>query len=121
MYVFIDWVDKTSSVIKNSIFIREELQERINSVTLTVAWFNPSYFDDIKIYEWFKIVSATSTTITLKKDYNIAIQNNIFRVWDTIVFAIWLSDEETWVITSIDSNSWNIRLNFWLFCYNSGT
>jgi len=112
MYIFIDWINKTSSVINNSITIVDELQERINSATLTVAWFNPSYFDDIKLYDWYPIISATSTTITLKKDYNTAIQNNIFRVADTVTFAIWLSDEETGVITSIDNNSWNIRLNF---------
>jgi len=114
MYIFIDWIDKTSSVINNSIAIKDELQERINSATLTVAWFNPSYFDDIKLYEWFPIISATSTTITLKKSYNIAIQNNLFRIWDTLTFAIWLSDEETWEITLIDNNSWNIRLTFWV-------
>ncbi len=113
MYVFINDIDKTSSVINNSITLIDELQERINSATLRVAWFNPSYFDDIKLYEWFPIISATSTTITLKKDYNVAIQNNIFIVWETLTFAINLSDEETGVITSIDSNSWNIRLNFW--------
>ena len=112
MYIFINNIDRTSKVINNSIAIKEELQERVNSATIMVAWFNPSYLDDIKIYEWFPIVSATSTTITLKKDYNTAIQNNLFRIWDTLTFAIWLSDQETWIITSIDNNNWNIRLNF---------
>ncbi len=112
MYVFINDINRTSQVINNSITILDELQERINSAILEVAWFNPSYFEEIKLYEWFPIISATSTSITLNKSYNIAIQNNIFRIWDTLYFAIWLSDEETGIISSIDNNNWNIRLNF---------
>ena len=118
MYIIINNIDRTSQVINNSIIIRDELQERINSANLTVAWFNPSFFEEIKIYEWFPILSATATTITLDKNFNIAIQNNIFRVWETLTFALWLSDEETGIITSVDNNAWNIRLNFWISFIN---
>jgi len=113
MYIFIGWVDKTANLIHNSINISDELQERVNSAEFTLAWFSPSYFDDVKIWEGFPILSATSTSVTLKKDYWKAIQNNIFRVGDSVSIAINLSDAGTGTGSAISEDSNNIKLTFW--------
>ncbi len=112
MYLFIGWANRTPNLIDNSISIADELQERTNSANFSVTGFSPSYFDDVKIYEWFPISSSTANTITLNKSYWSAIQNNIFRVWEVVTVAINLLDEETWTISSISENSWNIKLTF---------
>ncbi len=80
MYVFINDINKTGNLHRNSISISDELQQRVNSASFTLSGYNPSYFDDVKVFEGFPILSATSTSITLKKDYWEAIQNNIYRV-----------------------------------------
>jgi len=59
----------------------------------------------VKLYEGFPIVSATSTSITLKKDYSVALQNNIFRVGDVVWVAIGLADEESGTVLSIESDA----------------
>lgn len=64
----------------------------------------------MKVYEGFPIVSATATTVTIKKSYDEAIQNNIFRVGDVITVAIGLGDEETATILAVESNAGNVKL-----------
>lgn len=110
MYLFINGVDKTAYLTKNSITISDELQERINACDFTLTGYNPSYLDDVKVYEGFPIVSATATTVTLKKSYDEAIQNNIFRVGDVITVAIGEADEETATILAVESNAGNVKL-----------
>lgn len=51
MYLFINGVDKTNNLIRNSISLTDELQQRVNAASFTLAGLNPSYFDDVKIYE----------------------------------------------------------------------
>lgn len=61
----------------------------------------------MKIYEGYPIVSATATSITVKRSYVETLQNNLFSVGDVITFAIGLSDEETGtVLTVVDSLGW---------------
>lgn len=112
MYIFIGGVDRTANLIQNSISIADELQERVNSADFSIAGYSPSYFGDVKIWEGFPILSATSTTVTLQKSYWTTMQNNLFRVGDTVSVAINLSDEESGTIASITSNSDNVKLTF---------
>lgn len=112
MYLFVAWVDKTSNLIYNSISISNELQQRVDSADFSITGFKPNYFDDIKIFEGFPILSSTANTITLKKDYWQSIQNNIFRIWDVVTVAINLSDEEDVTISEISENSNNLKLTF---------
>lgn len=112
MYLFINNVDKTENLINNTIRINSELQERIDSASFSIAWINPSYYDDVKIYEWFPIVSSTVNSVTLKKDYFVAWQNNLFRVWDTVDVALGLGDQEIWTIASLLNNNWQLQLTF---------
>lgn len=106
MYVFIWWTDKTENIIQNSIIISNELQERIDSASFRLVWFSCNYFDDIKIWEAFPILSSTSNSVTIKKKYTDIQQNNIYRVWEYFTVAINLNDEEKWVISSISDNGW---------------
>ena len=69
----------------------------------------------MKLYEGFPIVSATSTSVTLKKDYSVALQNNIFRVGDKVWLAIGESDEEWGTVLSIESDGGLLKLNFTTF------
>ncbi len=77
-----------------------------------MAGFSPAYFDDVKIWEGFPILAATSTTVTLKKAYATALQNNLFRIGDSVTVAINLSDEETGTVLEISENAGNIQLTF---------
>lgn len=60
----------------------------MNTCSFRLAGLNPSSFDDIKVYEGFPIVSATSTSLTLKLTYSRCVQNNLFRVGDIVTLAI---------------------------------
>ena len=88
MYLFINGINRTDNITLNSIDLSDELQQRANTASFTLFGYRPSYLDDVKLYEGFPIVSATSTSITLKKDYTKALQNRIFRVGDVVWFGI---------------------------------
>lgn len=80
-----------------------------------MADYSPSYFDDVKIYEGYPILSATATSVTIKRPYAHTLQNNIFRVGDVVTLAIGLSDEETGeILTIVDDNSYT-KLTFATF------
>lgn len=110
MYIFIGGIDRTANLINNSVQITDELQERVNSASFTLAGVNPEYFDDVKIWEGFPILSRTSTTVVLQKNYYTALQNNIFRVGDVISVAINLAKEESRTVLSIENSGDNIQL-----------
>lgn len=110
MYVFIDSTDRTGDVIDNSIRIMDELQERVNKCSFKLVGNKPSEGEEVKVYDGYPILSSTSTSVTLRKDYNKSLQNNLFRVGDTVVVAINQSDEENAVISSISSDSGNLKL-----------
>lgn len=55
----------------------------------------------MKIYEGYPIVSATSTSVTLKKSYWEAIQNNVFRTDEKVTVAIGESIEVSVKISGI--------------------
>lgn len=69
-----------------------------------MSGYNPSYFDNVEIYEGFPIVSSDSTSLTLKKSYWEGIQNNIYRIGQRITMAIGTDQEETNTITDISEN-----------------
>lgn len=115
MYLFINGTNRTSNLIRNSLDISDELQERTNTCSFNLAGINPSYFDDVKVYEGFPIVSATSTSLTLNLPYARCIQNNLFRVGDVVTFAIGLSDEETGTVLTIVADGLNTKLTFATF------
>ena len=95
--------------------ISDELQERTNTCAFNLAGLKPSYFDDVKVYEGFPLLGATSTSLTLNLPYSRCIQNNIYRVGDVVTIAIGLSDEETGVVLTIASDSGNTKLTFATF------
>lgn len=115
MYLFINGIDKTANLLHNSLDIVDELQERVNTCSFSLAGLNPSYFDDVKVYEGFPILSATSTSLTLNLSYSRCVQNNLFRVGDVITFAIGLSDEENGTILTIVADGANTKLTFSTF------
>jgi hypothetical protein len=110
MYLFIGNINRTTNLRRNSISIQDELQERVNSASFSVSWFSPSYLDDVKIYEGYPIVSATSTSVTLKKSYWEAIQNNVFRIGEKVTVAIGESIEVSVKISGITFDWDNIRI-----------
>ena len=60
MQTIIGGVDRTSDIIRNSIVIGDELQERINSASFKVGnGDRPEDFQEIKIYESFEIVAVS--------------------------------------------------------------
>lgn len=115
MYIFINDIDRTGNVLLNSISIDDQLQERINQASMDITWFSPSSFDDLIIYEGFPVISSTSSSITIKKDYYVALQNNIFRVWDEIFVNVNTSTEEKQIIVSLSENGWFLKIITWTF------
>lgn len=111
MYLFINDINKTDNLHRNSISISDELQQRVNSASFTLSGYNPSYFDDVKIYEWFPIIASDSTSVTIKKSYAEAIITNIFRIWDKIILSIGTEEEEKVSIENI-SDVGNIKISF---------
>lgn len=110
MYVFIDGVDKTSNVIKNSIKISDELQERINKLQFDVAGFNPVQFKVVEAYDGFPILNSTANSVTLDKDYFVAIQNNLFRANGQVWVALNESDQESATILTVTNDGGNVKL-----------
>jgi len=110
MYTFINSIDRTSDVIRNSIKITDELQERINRATFKLFGDEPTEGQDIKIYDGYKILSSTVNSVTLDKKYNTAIQNDLFRVGAIVYVAINESDEESATILTITDNGDNLKL-----------
>ena len=111
MYLFISDINRTDNLHRNSISISDELQQRVNSASFTLSGFSPNYFDDVKIYEGFPIISSDSTSVTIKKLYEEVIQNNLFRIGDRMTFAIWEEFEESHDILSIESDSLYTKIN----------
>lgn len=80
MYLFINDINKTDNLHRNSLSLSDELQQRVNSASFTLSGYKPDYFDDVKVYEAYPIFSYTIDSITLKKSYWEALGNNLFRV-----------------------------------------
>lgn len=110
MFVFIDGVDRTKNVKRNTITIFDELQERMNTCRFVSFGFIPEELKEVKIYSGFFIESATVNTIILQKEYDEAVQNNIFRVGLKITVRINESTEQIRTISNIDNNNGLLRL-----------
>lgn len=95
--------------------ISDELQERTNTCSFSLAGINPSYYDDIKVYEGFPILSSSSSSVTLNLAYSRCIQNNIYRIGDTVYVAIGESDEESGTVLTVEDNGGNAKLTFATF------
>lgn len=79
MYTYIGGTNRTDKIIKDSVVITDELQERVNSAEFRMYGLKPTELDDVKIFEAFPIYSFTRDSITLDKKYAQAILNNLFR------------------------------------------
>lgn len=80
MYLFVNDINRTDTLHRNSISISDELQQRLNSASFVLSGSKPDYFDEVKVYEGFPILSYAIDSIVLKKNYWEAIQNNLFRI-----------------------------------------
>lgn len=80
-----------------------------------MAGFKPSYLDDVKIYEGYPILNATATTITVKRNYALTIQNNIYRVDDVITIAIGTATEEKATVLAVEADGLFTKLTFAAF------
>jgi len=107
MQTIIAGTDRTSEVIRNSIKIYDELQEKPNRATLKLGTTQPDEYDDIKIYESFEILAVDATTIKLSYDKRVNDKTSIFEVGGTIVIDIAEATEFEKEITAIDSDSLN--------------
>ena len=112
MYVFIDDINRTANVERNTITITDELQERINSCDFVCSGFVPTYLQEVKVYSGFAVLSGTINSVTLDKSYNTAIQNNLFRVGTKITVAINDVKERTMTVASVSSNSEKLKITF---------
>jgi len=112
MYVFINGTDRTSNIIRDSISIYDELQERINSCIFRCSGFTPESYQEIIVYTGFPIVSSTANSVTLEKSYCDSLANNIFRVGSEVYVALNQSDEEKGDVLSISDDNGNIKLTF---------
>ena len=111
MYVFINGTNRTSDVVRNSVIIKDELQERINKAKFKLnSGTVPDETQDVLIYDGYPILSSGVNLVTLDKSYDESIKNNLFRIGGTVVVAIGESDEETAVILTITNNSGNVKL-----------
>jgi len=115
MYLFINGTNRTTNLLHNSLDISDELQERVDTCSFLLVGINPSYYDDVKVFEGFPILSASSTSVTLDFEYSLCLQNNLFRVGDIVTIAIGESDEETGEVLTIVSDSGNTKLTFATF------
>jgi len=112
MFTFINGTDRTSSVVRNSIIILDELQERVNSAKLKVFDFTPTQYQEIRIFDGHEIDSATANSVTLKKTYKSNLDNNLFRVGDTVYIAINESDEESGTVSTLTDDGGNLKITF---------
>jgi len=112
MYIFINDTDRTSSVVRNSVVILDELQERVNSATLKVFGFSPSQYQEIRIFDGHEILSTTANSVTLRKTYKSNLETNLFRVGDTVYVALNESDEESGTISTLTDDSDNLKITF---------
>lgn len=111
MHIFIDGTDRTSNLIRNSIEITENLQERSNLAKFKMSGgAKPSYFQEVKIYEAFEILAKDGTTITLDYEYLINEDAQNLRVGDTLIIDIGESGELEKEITAIASSDGKVKL-----------
>lgn len=85
MQIIIAGTDRTSNLIRNSIRIEDELQEKANKSSFRLSGGSkPSDYDEVKLYESFDIEAVDGTTITLDYDYYINQVVGIFRLNEDI-------------------------------------
>ena len=109
MFVYINNTDRTSDVFRSSIRIEDDVREKPNKATFNLRGTRPSYYQDVKIFTGYEILSSTASAVVLDAPFR-ANENNLFRVGDTVYVAINESDEETAVISTISSSGGNLQL-----------
>ena len=109
MLCYINSTDRTSDIIRNTIAITDDIREKPNGCKFRMKGVKPGYYQDVKIYAGFKILSATANSVTLDAEYRLN-ENNLFTASDTVYAAIGETDEETAVIQSISNDDGNIKL-----------
>ena len=106
MDLFIAGTKRTSNLIRNSIKINDELQEKPNRLTFKLgAGARPTEFEDVKVYEAFDIVAVDGTTITLEYDFFLNEAAGLFRLNDVLVIDIGEGTEVKKTITAIVADS----------------
>jgi len=105
MEVFINSTNRTGDIIRNSIVINDELQEKANTMSFSVAGSKPSYYQNVEVYESFKILSVTGTQLKIDYDYNTNVEVQNFRVGDELIIDIQESGELKKTITAIGSDN----------------
>lgn len=102
MQLIIAGTDRTSGLIRNSIRIEDELQEKTNKASFSLGSGNrPNDYDEVKIYDSFDINAVDGTTITLDYDYYINQAVGIFRINEDIWIDINEATEQKKTITAI--------------------
>jgi hypothetical protein len=111
MNVFINGTDRTGDIIRNSISIDDEMQEKANTAKFELgAGSVPDLFEEVKIYEPFEISAVDGTTITIDYEYLLNQDTNIFRVGEKIVIDIGESGEIEKTITALASSNGSLKM-----------
>ena len=100
MFVTINGTDRSEFVIKDSIQIREEMQERVNACDISfVDNTYISYFNDVQVHDGCLVVSLVGAVLTVDKDFT---YNGLFRAGTVLVLGInETTQEEVTVLTQV--------------------
>jgi hypothetical protein len=109
MFLYISNTDRSDDIIRNTIAITDDIREKPNSCKFKMKGTKPSYYQNVKAFAGFKILSAGADSVTLDAEYRLN-ENNLFAKGNTVYVAIGETDEETAVIQSISSDDGNIKL-----------
>lgn len=100
MFVTINGTDRSEFAIKNSIQIREEMQERVNACDISfVDNTHISYFNDVQVHDGCLVVSLVGAVLTVDTDFT---HNGLFRAGTVLVLGInETTQEEVTVLTQV--------------------
>ena len=111
MKIYIDSIDRTSDVMRNSMVVNDEMQERVNTASFKMQTSTePTQYQDIKIYDAYEITAVDGTTITLDYLSNTNNSTGMFRVGGVLDIDINESTQLQKTITAIEDSSGNIKL-----------
>ena len=108
MYLFIAGINKSAYLVRNSVVITDELQERTNKSYLDLT-YKPSEMQDVRLFDGFPILSSGANYVVLNATYG-RNYNSLFRPNDKVYVAIGLGDEETVTVSTVTNSAGFIKL-----------
>jgi len=102
-----NWIDVTDNIVKKSLKIVEQLNNRANTARFSIFWTEVWHSTEIKVYEILKPrKNATSWQKVLEVQDTFE-QHHIFRSWDELIVDIMWSPYFL-IIDSIDHELWTV-------------